>query len=553
MSKVTSRTFNPESLKDFPQTLISAIESIDEEVTDEAIKQFMAGGFFQTKQINSFRQIVDRITPVLVLISYSDTRKELEFFLNEAIQKDKRAPQIEQRLRTVQEADKTLSTKKVINKIIDSIRVAVNEYSAQVTSASYSNIIQYFVSQEQLGIVKNRLATRGLAFKITERVGGNIDAAFVFSDFNTATETIGDKIKEAVNNIVGNDLDLNRLLDLGHIAAKTGTSPGTEEYYANFPKLTQVLLNKIFNTAVTTASPKPTNVEDVNDILLDFLKETDQISNTLAVNKDFASGFLSLFVQIGGQVTKLENAVINQARGRTLERAYPGGTSSQALEIFKKELSKITNQWRSKIQREKAKRINKLIVENIKKFVQGKGSPSMLDFIATSIMAKLSGKQINPFKQKSNKSTKSTPVKTTTTSKKNIKPKSKTGKLNIKPFNVPTQIKTKSIIDLTSLLIEINRNLESQIRRNMGSGDRLDILNYRSGRFAGSVKVEKLSESRQGMITAFYSYMKYPYATFSRGGVQERPYTRDPKLLISKSIREIAQTMVTNQLRAVNV
>jgi hypothetical protein len=85
----------------------------------------------------------------------------------------------------------------------------------------------------------------------------------------------------------------------------------------------------------------------------------------------------------------------------------------------------------------------------------------------------------------------------------------------------------------------------------MGTGNRKDVLNYRSGRFASTVKVERLSESRQGMITAFYSYMKNPYATFAEGGRQELPRSRNPKLLISKSIREIAQTMVANRMRAV--
>jgi len=59
--------------------------------------------------------------------------------------------------------------------------------------------------------------------------------------------------------------------------------------------------------------------------------------------------------------------------------------------------------------------------------------------------------------------------------------------------------------------------------------------------------------SREGAITAFYTYMKNPYATFSEGGQQSRPRTRDPKLLISKSIRELAATRVANRLRAVVV
>jgi hypothetical protein len=99
----------------------------------------------------------------------------------------------------------------------------------------------------------------------------------------------------------------------------------------------------------------------------------------------------------------------------------------------------------------------------------------------------------------------------------------------------------------------LNGSLVEQIKKNMGRGERRDILNLRSGRFAESVKVERLSESREGMITAFYTYMKNPYATFSAGGRQDLPRSRDPKLLISKSIRELLQQQVANRLRAVNI
>jgi hypothetical protein len=107
--------------------------------------------------------------------------------------------------------------------------------------------------------------------------------------------------------------------------------------------------------------------------------------------------------------------------------------------------------------------------------------------------------------------------------------------------------------NLTGLEELINSQLVERIKQNMGSGNRRDILNLRTGRFAESVKVERLSESRAGMITAFYTYMRNPYATFSEGGKQQSPRSRDPKLLISKSIREIAQAKVQNRLRAVLV
>lgn len=85
----------------------------------------------------------------------------------------------------------------------------------------------------------------------------------------------------------------------------------------------------------------------------------------------------------------------------------------------------------------------------------------------------------------------------------------------------------------------------------MGEGSERRILNYRTGRFASSAKVETISAGREGMLTAYYSYMKYPYATFSEGGLQQYPKTRDPKLLISGAIREIAATKVGNRMRAV--
>jgi len=118
-----------------------------------------------------------------------------------------------------------------------------------------------------------------------------------------------------------------------------------------------------------------------------------------------------------------------------------------------------------------------------------------------------------------------------------------------------TQIRSQTgqFYSLASLQQLINSLLAKTIKENMGTGNRRDILNLRTGRFAESVKVERLSESREGMITAFYSYMRNPYGTFSDGGRQENPKSRNPKLLIAKSIREIAETQVRNRLKAVLV
>jgi hypothetical protein len=112
---------------------------------------------------------------------------------------------------------------------------------------------------------------------------------------------------------------------------------------------------------------------------------------------------------------------------------------------------------------------------------------------------------------------------------------------------------TVAPVNLLNLMNIINTHLQNVISSNMGDGNSKNVLNYRTGRFAASAQVERMSYGKEGTITAFYNYMKNPYATFSAGGKQSRPTSRDPKILISASIREIAQGIVSNKLRAVSV
>lgn len=146
--------------------------------------------------------------------------------------------------------------------------------------------------------------------------------------------------------------------------------------------------------------------------------------------------------------------------------------------------------------------------------------------------------------------------------------KSKTANTKAEPLKIPVKISgvklgkikvlepaiknlTARTYSLSSLQSLINSHLQDVIAANMGDGNSTSVLNYRTGRFASTVKVERMSQSREGMITAFYSYMQNPYATFSDGGRQSAPKSRDPKLLIAKSIREIAAEKVGNRMRAV--
>ena len=117
---------------------------------------------------------------------------------------------------------------------------------------------------------------------------------------------------------------------------------------------------------------------------------------------------------------------------------------------------------------------------------------------------------------------------------------------------VKKQVLPKTV-NLVNLLAILNSQIQDVVSANMGDGTRKDILNYRTGRFASTINIDHLTQSRDGLISVFYSYMKNPYATFSDGGKQQRPKTRDPKLLIGKSIRDIASQVVSNQLRAISI
>lgn len=180
---------------------------------------------------------------------------------------------------------------------------------------------------------------------------------------------------------------------------------------------------------------------------------------------------------------------------------------------------------------------------------ESKSSKSIVDHIEDTVLGILKGTKIPNFKQSKSfagKSVNGNSVKVSG-NKKPIKKAISKPKLNVKPVVKP---QTTNLVKLQNL---INQSLVERIKQNMGRGERRDVLNLRSGRFAESVKIERMTQSREGMITAFYSYMKNPYATFSEGGLQSSPRTRDPKLLIARSIRDIASQQVQNRLRSVSV
>ena len=98
-----------------------------------------------------------------------------------------------------------------------------------------------------------------------------------------------------------------------------------------------------------------------------------------------------------------------------------------------------------------------------------------------------------------------------------------------------------SLIGLEAVLRElINETVEKNMQR--------PHLEYQTGRFANSVEVIRLQRTRDDEVTAFLTYMKYPYQTFEPGFRQgHKGY--DPRILLDKSVREILAPLVAARLR----
>lgn len=367
---------------------------------------------------------------------------------------------------------------------------------------------------------------------------------FFSKKFSTLSTTINKKISASVIKALGQSLNVGfrfRVDDSAQIGkaihfAHTGIKSGTT-ILLNSPAYSKLIFNVANAPATNTRSPFSSALRASDH----FKLKTGHTKVALSVDKNAFSG-LFVLMQLGVTITTDHSATLNLLMSKR-ESELASGKYDNIKEATKATRDLLKN-------RRNAEMLISMIAENP---LFGTSSPSMIKIIELGLIESLSGKKPSRKKYHKNKTKDIVSKYYQPSTPKPIE------KANVSVTKKSTatinKTATLSIIadSLTSLQTLLDANLIQQVKQNMGDGSRRDILNLRSGRFAESVKIERLSQSREGMITAFYSYMKNPYATFSRGGQQERPYTRDPKLLISKSIREIASQQVANRLRAVNV
>lgn len=354
----------------------------------------------------------------------------------------------------------------------------------------------------------------------------------VLPNFSSITDNIHNTITQSlVASLKEYDIQVNinsgRFL-AGNFAAAghTGLKSGSKVVGINTP-LTQIASLILFN-----------NNMDAPGLLDNFAVNTGHNDWNLEVTANYADPN-KLGLTLGISYVQTMPSVINSGALSTSELAN--------IDLaFKAKLNKSY--------RELAKEFKTTVVNNFGFIFKNlRLSPTLKETIEQYIVGGLTGRDYRGSNSKGNSVKKGTDKIVQVKGKGQKSSRGIADKSKKSPSTATIVAKGPEQYSLISLQTLINSLLAKTIKDNMGTGSRRDILNLRTGRFAESVKVERMTESRQGMITAFYSYMRNPYATFSDGGRQEFPKSRDPKLLIAKSIREIAQTKVQNRLRAVLV
>lgn len=207
----------------------------------------------------------------------------------------------------------------------------------------------------------------------------------------------------------------------------------------------------------------------------------------------------------------------------------------------------------------------KVVTDMQKSFEPGKahsiknivGSKSMEQELTQQAIDTLVGKKPRTYKKKGKgKATKRTKAKARTTNaladaavatvllKKNLKESERlVASTKAKKRDNSEKDMALTQRELNKIITRINRRLPAEVRRNMG---RPALIN-RTGRFSNSARLLTLKASRGGLAGKF-SYMLKPYETFENTGEKRWPLGYNPKPLISKSTRNLAQEIIGKKI-----
>jgi arsenate reductase-like glutaredoxin family protein len=473
-----------------------------------------------------------------------------------------------------------------------------DELTSAVQQASFDGFVSYiseiYYKDKEFLLADNRRVKNGFIYSGPTRA--TTESVAVFAKSADADDSYKDvlllknipqgKLVEYYSDYISNGFgelttetkkQLKKSLQGGHL---------TGVFTARLVRAFGLRKSSVGTVSFTTNAKQLTDFEKQLGLIVDLVTDADFLSSNIALDIDLFTETDKRLYSNATEVrltTEVQFAASNKAAGDMLTTAgtylsklissvkpnvSEAGQNQAAQEAFKKmlqNLQKVSAYVKDRAtqlkQLETTKKLDPKLQQKLAKILQNQqvfetmitteGSPSVVQHLATLMANTITGKTT---KQSRSTVKLREPAKisgSTLKTKPKVKPKGRAAKPKFKEPQLKLgKTSTSSLIGLQNL---INSQLQNVISANMGDGNSRSVLNYRTGRLASSAKVEGISESRAGMITAFYSYMKNPYATFSEGGKQSSPRSRDPKLLISKSIREIAAQQVGNRLRAVNI
>lgn len=120
----------------------------------------------------------------------------------------------------------------------------------------------------------------------------------------------------------------------------------------------------------------------------------------------------------------------------------------------------------------------------------------------------------------------------------------KKGKAGILQRGQVTKAK-QSTVSVAALMGLMNARINDVVANNMGPPG----LENRTGRFAGSVRITDVVKTRKGFPSIGYTYQRDPYQVYeSTSGSRFSSLERDPRLLIDKSIRELAAELAIGRI-----
>jgi hypothetical protein len=494
---------------------------------------------YERKTLN-FRDIIDNNFPTMLIVDYSSIKSELKQYQD--IDTALKTYISENYIATEKDYNTSKFSNAEIDLLLDAISYGMKSFSANTaTPISYKQIqsqLSNIFAQDQANYnsVSKVKQLFNKVYKLTDVSNSNAEV-YIFPNFANlggllrSHLDIGLSIAQDTADISFSGVDsIGKILAYGHTAAGYVNEAGNVVLNFNSPKLLAVM----FDVMNSGSDKSPIAAKSALEAATFFVNDTRQTEVYININKEFSEGFIKTFVSFGGNIVKFENSLINSRRGSVLEKKEKRGVNKAVLNKLAAAFTKADS----------------LIAKKLARYIlTHKKSPNAVEYVQHLVVSALKGEKPQKYANKS---------KISTNSRDSVKKEVISGIVKAKA-KLPKERKPNTIVpkvratNLASLLLYINQHLQDAISANMGNGSRRDILNYRTGRLAGSAKVESLSQSREGMITAFYSYMKNPYATFSQGGRQQNPKSRDPKLLIGTSIREIAAEQVANKLKAVLV